>query len=157
MKNMKKKIVPFSMKTEINTNIPKNFIEYHIDEKRGVIACTIKRDFAHSYVSNILYRLKKKHIIRYESIETILHYGDHYPISKQQLVGVAKCSPNDEFDIDKGKKIALDKLSMKIWKFIIANIKEEIKYKNDERVNLQLLIVKLNIEYNSAKHGVENA
>lgn len=100
-------------------------VEFIVNEEKGIVVCKIWD------CGDIAFRRIQKYTGR-----TLSPFCLDYDIN-DVYVGVAKCSPEDTFNLGKGKKIALVKAKRKRG---IAVNKAIAKYIADEKKKLQRLI-----------------
>ena len=81
-------------------------IKYHVNKEKGVVVAVLKCDphEVHDVFCNLLY----KHFNQ----GAIALYGDKNVIDSR-YVGIARCSENDKFDEEFGKKLALARAKVK--------------------------------------------
>lgn len=87
----------------MNTHSRKNAI-YHINEEERVVVCVISgcsMDF-----DNFLTSMEKK-------LRNSVYIYDTSSLMRKNYVGVARCAPEDTFDVEKGKLLAFQRAKRK--------------------------------------------
>ena len=92
-----------------------NDIEYFIFEEDGVVVCKIWGN------SQIALNKIRKHVPW-----SFVRHIEYYFI-KEVYIGEARCHPEDEFDIEYGKKLARDRAKRKREKDVNRMIKKYLK------------------------------
>ena len=107
-------------------------IQYNVNKEKRTIVATFKTNNLHTYLYESLYGmahnifkgtklLKRFHIFTYRLANKCI---DNHPV----MIGIAKCHPDDEWDENKGKILAKNRLLYK-WEAL----KEDFLNKLDEQ------------------------
>ena len=88
-----------------------NNVVFHIDKENGVVVAVLKCDPYEllSITNNTIYKFRNDH--REGSITCTPDWG--FPDLNREYVGIARCSENDEFDEEFGKRLALARAKAK--------------------------------------------
>lgn len=90
---------------------------YYVNEDKRAVTCVIYPD---------AYRLKD--FVRRKG-EDVFWLGDtRFPAQPSKYVGVAKCHPNDEFNVETGKKLAFMRARDKCDKAFFAELQRAINF-----------------------------
>ena len=101
------------------------YVKYYIDEEKGIVVCRIKQRDATSYMDKTIkaYSINKltdKFLIMHcDNIWS--YYFDTMP-NDNQLFGKAVCLPEDTFNVNTGKRIAKEKLKVKLFNHVTKQI-----------------------------------
>lgn len=106
------------MKTTLHEYEYANVV-YYVDSDRRTVTCKVigHLDFIELMTDKLLKHLHMPAAER-EATRVLLNM----PLGKEQLYAVAKCSPDDFFDIEKGKRIAYRKLCRKYQKALLNHM-----------------------------------
>ena len=102
-------------------------IKYHVDKEHRMVFCKL------SNCKEIPYQRLSKYAPHFNVWD--LEYNDKLGIPNS-FYGMAKCSPEDEWDEEKGKKIALAKAKRKRCKAINRKIEYALKVMDRETQDL---------------------
>lgn len=101
--------------------LKRNQVKFFVDEKKKIVICRlIDKEFGGSWYYTIRHSLTKR-FPEYSFDESLLNFAvmqDFFKMNKTQLVGIAKCSDNDVFDIKVGKDLAFHKLDHHVCKAV---------------------------------------
>lgn len=101
--------------------LKRNQVKFYVDEKNKIVVCRLKSS---KYGNQCFYAVKHlvtRRLPEYsfdESLASLAIMEEFFKLHKTQLVGIAKCSDNDEFDIKIGKDLAFRKLDHHICKAV---------------------------------------
>ena len=101
--------------------LKRNQVKFYIDEKNKTVACRLEiGKYGNQWFYAIKHSLTKR-FPEYSFDESLLSFAimeDFFKLNKTQLVGIAKCSDDDTFDIKVGKDLAFRKLDHHICKAV---------------------------------------
>ena len=101
--------------------LKRNQVKFHIDEKNKTVVCRLE---VGKYGNQWFYTIKHlvtKRFPEYSFDESLLSFAimdGFFKMNKTQLVGIAKCSDDDTFDIKVGKDLAFHKLDHHVCKAV---------------------------------------
>ena len=99
--------------------LKRNQVKFYVDEKNKTVVCRLEIG---KYGSQWFYTIKHsltKRFPEYSFDESLLSFAvmqEFFKLNKTQLVGIAKCSDDDVFDIKIGKDLAFHKLDHHVCK-----------------------------------------
>ena len=103
--------------------LKRNQVKFYVDEKKKTVVCRLEIG---KYGNQWFYTIKHLVTKRFpeysfdESLLTLAIMQDFFKINKTQLVGIAKCSNDDVFDIKVGKDLAFHKLDHHVCKAVFT-------------------------------------
>ena len=101
--------------------LKRNQVKFFVDEKNKTVVCRLEIG---KYGNQWFYTIKHlvtKRFPEYSFDESLMSFAimeDFFKMNKTQLVGIAKCSDDDVFDIKVGKDLAFRKLDHHICKAV---------------------------------------
>lgn len=101
--------------------LKRNQVKFYVDEKNKIVVCRLKSG---KYGNQCFYAVKHlvtRRLPEYsfdESLASLAIMEEFFKLHKTQLVGIAKCSDNDKFDVKIGKDLAFRKLDHHICKAV---------------------------------------
>lgn len=101
--------------------LKRNQVKFFVDEKNKTVVCRLEIG---KYGNQWFYTIKHlvtKRFPEYSFDESLLSFaimGGFFKLNKTQLVGIAKCSDDDVFDIKVGKDLAFHKLDYHVCKAV---------------------------------------
>lgn len=101
--------------------LKRNQVKFYVDEKNKIVVCRLDSG---KYGNQWFYTIKHlvtRRLPEYsfdESLASLAIIEDFFKLNKTQLVGIAKCSDNDKFDVKIGKDLAFRKLDHHICKAV---------------------------------------
>ena len=101
--------------------LKRNQVKFYVDENNKTVVCRLDSG---KYGNQWFYAIKHLVTKRFpeysfdESLASLAIMEDFFKLNKTQLVGIAKCSDNDKFDIKIGKDLAFRKLDHHICKAV---------------------------------------
>ncbi len=96
--------------------LTEQYLEYIVDEKKGVVVCKVEPGLWGEKILEILRNLTGSHEFAW-AVHCNIFTEKRYP-NKNQFVAVAKCSPEDTFNEQTGKRIAKERLKKKLMRVI---------------------------------------
>ena len=103
--------------------LKRNQVKFFVDEKNKTVVCRLEIG---KYGNQWFYTIKHlvtKRFPEYSFDESLLSFAimeDFFKMNKTQLVGIAKCSDDDVFDIKVGKDLAFHKLDHHVCKAVFT-------------------------------------
>ena len=96
--------------------LTEEYLEYIVDESKGIVVCKVMPDLWDDKIMEILMGITGDPNFSW-SLRSAIFMGKQLP-NKNQFVAVAKCSPEDTFNEQTGKRIAKERLKKKLMKVI---------------------------------------
>ena len=101
------------------------YVKYYIDEEKGIVVCRIKPRDATSYMDKTIVAYSSNKLtdkfLRMHCDHIWSYYFDTMP-NDNQLFGKAVCLPEDTFNVNTGKRIAKEKLKVKLFNHVTKQI-----------------------------------
>ena len=110
--------------------LKRNQVKFYIDEKNKTVVCRLGIG---KYGNQWFYTIKHlvtKRFPAYSFDESLLSFAimdGFFKMNKTQLVGIAKCSDDDTFDIKVGKDLAFHKLDYHVCKAVFMYLDRCVK------------------------------
>lgn len=96
--------------------LTEEYLEYIVDESKGIVVCKVKPGYWGEKILEIINRITGSHDFSW-AVHCNIFTEKRYP-NKNQFVAVAKCSPEDTFNEQTGKRIARERLKKKLMRVI---------------------------------------
>lgn len=103
--------------------LKRNQVKFYVDENNKTVVCRLKSS---KYGNPWFYTIKHLVTKRFpeysfdETFASLVIMEDFFKLNKTQLVGIAKCSGKDKFDVKIGKDLAFHKLDHHICKAVFT-------------------------------------
>lgn len=101
--------------------LKRNQVKFYIDERKKTVVCRLEiGKYGNQWFYIIKHSLTKR-FPEYSFDESLLSFAimdGFFKMNKTQLVGIAKCSDDDTFDIKVGKDLAFHKLDHHVCKAV---------------------------------------
>ena len=110
--------------------LKRNQVKFYVDEKNKTVVCRLGIG---KYGNQWFYAIKRsltKRFPEYSFDESLLSFAimeNFFKMNKTQLVGIAKCSDDDVFDIKVGKDLAFHKLDHHVCKAVFMYLDRCVK------------------------------
>ena len=110
--------------------LKRNQVKFYVDEKNKAVVCRLGiGKYGNQWFYAIKHSLTKR-FPEYSFDESLLSFAimeDFFKMNKTQLVGIAKCSDDDVFDIKVGKDLAFHKLDHHVCKAVFMYLDRCVK------------------------------
>ena len=107
-----------------------DYVKYYIDEEKGIVVCRINPWAATSYMDKTIKAYSSNKLtgkfLRMHC-DNIWSYCFGTIPNDNQLFGKAVCLPEDTFNVNTGKRIAKEKLKVKLFNHVTKQIVDIVK------------------------------